>query len=1092
MPCLREKILALVLSVTLLVSGAVVPAFGDEDGNSSSENENRIVKVGVFDFDGYHMMNENGNLTGYGIELLELIERYSHLEMKLVGYSNSWAEMQEMLQSGEIDMVTSARQTPEREKIFAFSTPVGSNKTVLSVAESNRDIIGGNYSTYDGMRIGLLEGSTQNEKLEDYAEKHGFSYVPVMFKEADDLTEALAEGSIDAILTSNLRKGVNERIIDTVDEDAFYAIVRKDDTELLDEINYALEEINLHEGDWQNVLFYRYYGAEYSEALGFTEREKAYIEQVQSGEKTITVTAMVDRMPYSYVEGGTLRGILLDYFALVMGEAKLPYQVVAPLSADSYMELIEHNGVDVVVDAIVADSTFETDGDEFSGFNTAPYMEAGFAMVTGPNYSGSAKKVAVGDPQTERIVKDHLGDAVEVVRFPTTSEAMQAVEEGRVDAAYVYSYSAQQFINRDGASSLRFNLVHDLNTQFAMYVANSVDHELVTILDKCIQRVPEARLDQLISEYTTYSVSDLTIEEVARANPTMVSTAIISFLVIVGVIIALFARTRWNRRLLRAEEASNRELGDQLAIVDALSRDYTNVFAVDVDKGTARVVKLEGYTPKGIDRNADADTEYAYGDILANYIEARVHPDEKEKLAHDLSLATVKEALSREKEYLGIYRIAVGEDVSHYQYSYSIVSRGEGGTFVLAGFRNVDEVIRNEQEQKEKLAEALAQAQYASRAKTTFLNSMSHDIRTPMNAIIGFTGLASASVGDPEKVQGYLDKIMTSSNHLLSLINDVLDMSRIESGKVKIDEEAVSLPVVIEDLRTIVQSDINTNKLAFSVDMSEVTDDVVLCDKLRLNQVLLNIISNAMKYTEPGGQVSVRIRQLPVEADGYATYEFRVKDTGIGMSAEFVEHVFEPFERENTATVTGIQGTGLGLAITKNIVDVMGGQITVESEVGIGSEFIVRLRLRVAEGTAPVATGAKKQSAAPSLEGKKILLVEDNELNAEIAVAILEGAGLIVDTAEDGTVAVEKMKQNPAGTYDLILTDVQMPLMDGYEETRVIRALDDPRKAGIPIVAMTANAFEEDRAEAESAGMNGYVCKPINVKELMGVLSDIL
>jgi len=393
------------------------------------------------------------------------------------------------------------------------------------------------------------------------------------------------------------------------------------------------------------------------------------------------------------------------------------------------------------------------------------------------------------------------------------------------------------------------------------------------------------------------------------------------------------------------------------------------------------------------------------------------------------------------------------------------------------------------------LEDALAAAQHANKSKTTFLNSMSHDMRTPMNAIIGFTSLAVAHIDNTELVKNYLTKIITSSNHLLSLINDVLDMSQIESGNVRIEENEAKLPEIIHNLRTIVQPDIHARQLEFHIDMTDVVNEDIICDKLRLNQVLLNLLSNAMKFTKTGGMVSLCVVQKNGAPSGYAAYEFRVKDTGIGMSREFQKHIFEPFEREQTSTVSGIQGTGLGMSITKNIVDMMGGTITVISEEGKGSEFIVSLQFKTNDEPVQCKTVPEYEEKAVSqidFKGKKILLVEDNEMNQEIVVAILEEAGLFVDTAEDGTVAVDIMKSAKPGQYDLILMDIQMPHMDGYEATRAIRALTGPKISGIPIIAMTANAFEDDKRRAIEAGMNGHIAKPFDVGKLFETLAFIL
>ena len=528
------------------------------------------------------------------------------------------------------------------------------------------------------------------------------------------------------------------------------------------------------------------------------------------------------------------------------------------------------------------------------------------------------------------------------------------------------------------------------------------------------------------------------------------------------------------------------------------------------------------------------------------------------------------------------------------------------------------------EEQNRKLEIALRHEGAANRAKREFLFNMSHDIRTPMNAIIGFTSLAATHIDNREQVLDYLKKISTSSQHLLSLINDVLDMSRIESGKVKIEEKAVHLPDLVHDVRSIIQPNVAAKRLSLFIDTMDIEDEDIITDPLRLNQILLNILSNAIKFTPTGGMISIRIAQKNGAPKGCVCYEFRIKDNGIGMSEEFQKHIFEEFSREESSTVSGIQGTGLGMSITKNIVDLMGGTIALTSEPGKGSEFIVTLcfarsgqkaelkqlpqleglRALVADddtdtclnvstmlskiGMRPEWTISGKEavirtkyaveqgdefsvyiidwlipdmngieivrqirkvignrcpiiiltaydwadiedearaagvtafcekplflselrrvlaepfraeaaSSAPptaaDLKGKKLLLVEDNELNREIALEILKEAGFVVDTAEDGAVAVQKIKQAAPGQYDLILMDIQMPNLDGYEATRQIRALPDAEKANIPIFAMTANAFEEDRQNALEAGMNGHIAKPLDVPHLLRVLADAL
>ena len=410
-------------------------------------------------------------------------------------------------------------------------------------------------------------------------------------------------------------------------------------------------------------------------------------------------------------------------------------------------------------------------------------------------------------------------------------------------------------------------------------------------------------------------------------------------------------------------------------------------------------------------------------------------------------------------------------------------------------------MIKIEKETNQKLnklrvaaEDALKVAESASKAKSTFLSNMSHDIRTPMNAIIGFATLALDDIRDGKKVEDYLSKILSSSKHLLGLINDILDMSRIESGKVVLEEQETDLVTTLQELQSIMEGQAKERKLKLHVDYSNLRDRHVFCDKTRLNQVMFNLLANAVKFTSEGGSIWLTMSQLEptYEVEDRAIYEIRVKDTGIGMDKAFIKHIFEPFERERTSTVSKIQGTGLGMAITKNIVDMMGGTIEVESQKGVGTEFIIRLELRLqAEAGVANEDGTKQHGHAEGVAefaGKRLLLAEDNELNREIACMLLSKYGFVIDTAENGQEAVDLVAASAPDYYDLVLMDIQMPVMDGHEATRRIRNLKDKELAKVPVVAMTANAFDEDRKAAKECGMNGFISKPINMQEVVQAL----
>ena len=679
------------------------------------------------------------------------------------------------------------------------------------------------------------------------------------------------------------------------------------------------------------------------------------------------------------------------------------------------------------------------------------------------------------------------------------------------------------------------------------------------------------------------------------------------------------------------------------SVFDVLARGFQNVFWINPKDGAARILKLDGYVTKGLEKENHKYNSFPYSVLLKQYIKDRVYEEDQQYLYDKLNIDKLREVFADRDEYIGNYRVQIDGRMHHYQYSYVRISNTD---FLVAGFQNIDSIIeehieaekkekakdealrqqqeanlKEEQEhaevisslstiystifradldthhyevltsvplmgnvagavgrfddvkeaiinafmseehkaamrefldintlserlqgintvateyrnpdgrwfqarfivkrrdeqgavhevlyvardytdekekelsQKRQLAQALEAAQQASKAKSTFLNSMSHDIRTPMNAIIGFTSLAQAHITEQKQVQDYLTKISTSGTHLLNLINDILDMSRIESGTVKLEEKPVHLPDFLKDLCTMIQGLVNAKNQSLIINMQDVIHEDVITDKLRLNQVLINIAGNAVKFTPSGGEIIVGLIEKNCSLNDCATYEFSVKDNGIGMSQEFIGHIFDTFSREHNSTVSGIQGTGLGMAITKNIVDMMGGDIQVESEEGKGSVFRVTINMRLAEE--PVADEAAIQEAAAKnhdYSGKRVLLVEDNELNREIATAILEEMGMVVASVGDGDEAVAAIVNAEADKYDLVLMDIQMPKMDGYTATREIRTLRDNRKANIPIVAMTANAFYEDRQRAFASGMNGHIIKPISIKGIAEALDTI-
>ena len=684
----------------------------------------------------------------------------------------------------------------------------------------------------------------------------------------------------------------------------------------------------------------------------------------------------------------------------------------------------------------------------------------------------------------------------------------------------------------------------------------------------------------------------------------------------------------YQRFLLDCTEQKKQERKNerrQMELVQALSIDFNLVCYFNLDTGTGNTLRVNECHNDMLKPIFAQVGDFDLEEKMDRYIENCVYEADRKLLRECCSREWLAKELTEKNICYINYRTNCDGELRYFQMKAVRTGNWEKRRGAVLGFRSVDDETRSEMEKKSILEGALMQANRASKAKSIFLSNMSHDIRTPMNAIVGFTTLAINHIDSRDQVEEYLKKIMSSGNHLLSLINDVLDMSRIESGKMHLEEKPCSLPEILHGLQNIIQGDVNAKQLEFYVDTIDVFDEEIYCDKLRLNQVLLNLLSNAVKYTMTGGTISFRITEKAGAPEGFAYYEFHIRDTGIGMSEEFVAHIFEPFERERNSTISGIQGTGLGMAITKNIVDMMNGVIEVKSTLNVGTEckvsFMFRLNTeerkpvellefknchalvvdddfntcdsvsymlqqigmraewtlsgkeavlrtrqaltrkddydvyivdwllpdvngievvrrirRETGGNVPVIvltaydwsdiedeareagvsafcskplflselrsclnslvnnydSGKEYKRRAKRDHTERILLAEDNVLNQEIAVELLSEEGFQVEVADNGQMAVEMLEKSDPGYYQLVLMDVQMPVLDGYGAARKIRSFGNKELASIPIFAMTANAFEEDKQEALHNGMNGHIAKPIDVKKLISTLDRVL
>ncbi len=924
----------------------IAPAAGEQT------HERRTVRVGVLAQDGLCQKDANGRLSGYTIDLWQLANRYMDVKVEYVGYGKSWSELMQMLQNGELDILTNAQKSPEREQSFAFTKPTGITSGLLNVRADNTKFIAGDYATYNGMRIGTFRKDRTYELFQKWAQEKGFTYQTTFYDTSTELYAAFRSGEVEAIIANSFRKPENEHTLDMFYTNNIYGIVRKDDTQLLNEFNYAINQMNASEGDWVHMLLYKYVTDTNTVKISFSHREQELIRQYQSGEKKLVVGVWTDRAPLSYVENGKLKGILPELFDKIMQKAGIPYTIKLPKDKADYEKMCLDGSVDVIMDWRHDNIPLAEERDYAL---SKKYLDTRIVLLKRNTLKEQPHIFAVENTTRLSNVEDKLVEDANIFLTNNVDESIRAVAYGKADATYLYYYMALYYLNQGSYKNLVYEILDTPGPDMHIAFTTGVNHELSGIISKCISQISNEERTQIINKYTTFKPQNMDFITYITYNPQLTLLFFVFILAISLGFLLMYMRLHEKKRLLAQEQA----------------------YAV----------------------------------------------------------------------------------------------------------------------KQEQLAEA---AQAANKSKTSFLFNMSHDIRTPMNAIIGFANLAQNAKCSTEQMHSYLSKILVASQHLLSLINDILEMSRIESGKITLEPAPTSWNEMLQELQTIMQEQIESKKQSFTMSIAPLTHDYVMIDKLRMEQVLVNLVSNASKYTPERGSIRVELAQYPADKPNQALYKISVIDNGMGMSEDFVKKIFSPFERANNTTVSKIQGTGLGMSITKSIVDLANGTIDVKSKLGEGTEIIVAVTLCLCTDAETAARNAKQldkqqaQAEQPDFKGKRLLVVEDNKLNREITVTILEQTGIITEQAEDGSVAVKMVQEAAPGYYDLILMDIQMPIMDGYEATKQIHALPDKRLAQLPIIAVSANAFEEDKKASLAAGMDGHIAKPINVPDLFALMQKLI
>ena len=1076
------------LEVLLALLGAVALVATSPDAAWADENDSKTVRVGYYENEVFQEgARDDAVKAGYAYEYYRKLAEYTGWEYEYV--YDDFSTLYQKLLDGDIDLLAGLAFKEDRAAFIGYpSAPMG-NETYTLVKHDTDAETTINPDSLNGKKIGVLNSAIA-DALNRYLNGQQIAAEVITFDDYEELFAAFDSGDLDVMAAEgDGAYGRNHaEVLFAFGSSDYYLCTTIGRPDLLAELNSAQTQLSIEEPNFVSSLRTKYYSSSIS-SRAFSVDEREWINT----HDTLRVGYLENYLPYSDTDAsGHVTGLVKDVVPAIFNNLGISNLNITYSGYKSYDEMIADVRADVI------DVAFPVGGglyysEENGIYQSNAVVSASTELVfKGEFTENTTSSFAVNENNRMQYyyIRTNFPDA-EIAFYPSIDDCLHAVLDGKVSCTTLNGLRANDILKNRAYKELSMRqTTRDDERCFGVEIGNM---GLLKLLNRGVNVIGADYAQGLSYRYTeglrSYSLIDMILDNMATVGTILFALAAL-------VIIFLIHEARRRDRLVVEKEATLEELE-----------------------------------------------------------------------AKNQELAKSEKALS----------------------------------------------------------DALVAAEHANRAKTTFLNNMSHDIRTPMNAIVGFTALAASHIDNEEQVKDYLGKIAVSSEHLLSLINDVLDMSRIESGKMTLEETDVHLPDVIHDLRTIIQSNVTSKQLELFIDTQDVVHEDIIIDKLRLNQVLLNLLSNAIKFTPSGGTISFRVIEKPSSSEGVANFEFQIKDNGIGMSEEFQKTIFEAFTREQTSTVSGIQGTGLGMAITKNIVDMMGGTITVVSEEGKGSEFTVDipckisgksakpervpeldgLRALVADddthtclsvcsmlreiGMRPVWTNYGKeavirakeavdqadefnvyiidwlmpdqngietvrqirkfigdstpiiiltaydwadieqeakeagvtafcskplfmselrdvlakpftssvddsdQSVTPrDFSGKRVLLVEDNEMNQMIAEMVLKDSGFEVEIASDGVEAIETMKAAPAGHFDIILMDIQMPRMDGYEATRQIRSLEDAEKANIPIVAVTANAFEEDANLALSVGMNGHLAKPYDIPKILETLNELI
>ena len=1041
-----KRFLAVFLAALLTVS--VFPAITF----ASDAHAGKPVRVGYFTMENFMEGGADGTVqAGLTYELLCEIAVYSHWQIEYV--YGDFSDLYQQLLNGEIDVLPNVIATDERKEQLLFSDfMLNEEHYYISTLSDNAQVDHWEAPELNGKRLATVEGAFEEHIFDEWAASYGVSMDKVYCDSFDDVWEVVRAGNADYILNiNNTAPGTDFATLVEVGSQGVYFAFAMGRADLLQDLDNALKMLN----DVSPFLFSNLQQKYLNQSLSSYQLSAEEKEWISSHSK-LRIGGLKNDIPYAYEdESGNVVGAYVEMTDLIfemLGIKNLNIEWVLYSTMDDARTALKTGEIDMICPEY--HSYYEAARNGFAISETIMEVPMGLLTLNTGSNTNIGKIATSGNRPGLIYAKENFPDT-EILNLQSVKKMIDALSEHEVDGVVAHIYA----LNEEGLNRKNQYLLMPLTASCPIcYAVLSENHALIMLVNRGHHLISQSERNMLELKFSTQG-ANYTVADFIEDN--LLILLAVTLLVITLIVLVVY------------RSITQKTLKERNVYLEYFLKSFNSAYIVDLRNNSFEILHMNHSFRNVFAMDGDKKAMDAF-------IENHIHPEDKELMKTMSDSANVMRILEKENEISFTVREVFGDVVRTMRV---FIVRGTDNTRASIAFMDISNEIEKEKEYSRKL-------EAANKAKSTFLFNMSHDLRTPMNAIIGFNNIALSHIDDKETVIDSLNKVNIGSKQLLSLINDVLDMARIESGSTVCEYEPTNIKEASAELMAIVRQSVQ-KPLSIQEDFSGIEHGFALADRIHTDRILTNIIGNSIKYTPAGGTIRFTVKETPASRENYYGYDFIIEDNGIGMSEEFLKHIFEQFSREKTTTASGVEGTGLGMAITKKLIDLLGGTIDIQSKLGEGTKTTIHLEMQ-ASIPDNIAVSSTEEIDNSILRNKKVLLVEDNELNREIAEEILSDEGMIVDTAEDGDIAVEKIKNAKAYQYDIILMDIQMPRMNGYEATKAIRALPDLWASRIPIIAMTANAFEEDKQNALNAGMNGHTSKPIDIPKLMKLLSDIL